>query len=79
MRPNEVVKLPHSLSVPTFNDSLLKSPRKINYLSSFNKLSMNSSNQSLNSTLESSGLNMLQTKNGLLLAGEISNKRHNIF
>ena len=32
VRPNEVVKLPHSLSVSRFNKSLLKSPSKINSL-----------------------------------------------
>ena len=47
VRPNEVVKLPHSLSVSTFNKSLLKSPSKINSLFYSINLSINSSNLSL--------------------------------
>ena len=78
VRPNEVVKLPYSLSVSTFNKSLLKSPSKINSLFSSINLSINSSNLSLYSTRESGGLYMFPTKNDLLLGGEISNQIHDI-
>ena len=50
LRPNEVMKLLNSLSVSTFDKSLLKSPSKINSLFSSIKLSINSSNLSLYST-----------------------------
>ena len=56
VRPKEVVKFPHSLSMSTYRKFLLKSPSKINSFPSFITMSIKSSNLSLYSTLESGGL-----------------------